>query len=240
MIDIAKRLIMGLLVFLFINKISAQELAPEFTQPDEEPKHEIGIALGLKLSTFGPGLELTSDILPKLHLRLGGSLMAIGLAGDSDFIGVTGSAEMKTGTISLFANYQVAKGFFVSGGVLYNMFEVSATGRPLNSFQLGVVEITPDKIGEVSFSITPGSKISPYVGLGLGRTISRDGIVSFAVEVGGVYHGKPKFDMGATGMFAPSANPENIAIIEDAISDFRFFPMINMQLSFRIFKFKNN
>jgi hypothetical protein len=229
-----KRLSLSLLVLLFVVGLSAQEIAPETTS-DSDLSHKIGVALGLKASSFGPGVEVTTNILPKLHLRVGGSYFTYNMDVDSEFLGVVGSNEFKTGAISLIANWQVARGFFFAGGALYNMFENKAVGTPKNGFQLGIMEVSPAQVGELSIALKPGNAISPYLGIGLGRTISRNGVVSFALELGGVYHGKPKVDIEATGMLAPTASPEQSLLIEEALTSFRFLPMINFQLSFRLF-----
>jgi hypothetical protein len=229
-----KRLLISLLALLFVVRLSAQELAPE-AAADTDPSHKIGVALGLKVSTFGPGVEITTNILRTLHLRVGGSYFTYNMDVDSEFLGVIGSNELKTGSISLVANWQVAKGFFFAGGALYNMFENKAVGTPKNGFQLGIMEVSPEQVGELSIALKPGNTISPYVGIGLGRTISRNGVVSFALELGGVYHGKPKVGIEATGMLAPTASPEQAILIEQALTSFQFLPMVNLQLSFRLF-----
>jgi len=229
-----KRLLISLLALLFVVRLSAQELAPE-AAADTDPSHKIGVALGLKVSTFGPGVEITTNILRTLHLRVGGSYFTYNMDVDSEFLGVIGSNELKTGSISLVANWQVAKGFFFAGGALYNMFENKAVGTPKNGFQLGIMEVSPEQVGELSIALKPGNTISPYVGIGLGRTISRNGVVSFALELGGVYHGKPKVGIEATGMLAPTASPEKAILIEQALTSFQFLPMVNLQLSFRLF-----
>jgi hypothetical protein len=229
-----KRLFLSLLVLLFVVQLSAQEIAPE-TANESDPSHKIGVALGLKVSTFGPGVEITTNILRTLHLRVGGSYFSYNLDVDSEFLGVIGSNELKTGSISLVANWQVAKGFFFAGGALYNMFENKAVGTPKDGFQLGIMDVSPEQVGELSIALKPGNTISPYVGIGLGRTISRNGVVSFALELGGVYHGKPDIGIEATGMLAPTASPEQSLLIEEALASFRFLPMVNLQLSFRLF-----
>lgn len=151
------------------------------------------------------------------------------------FLEVAGQNTFKTGSISLMTNWQVARGFFFAGGALYNMFENKASGVPVQGFTLGVIEVHPEQIGELSVTVKPGNTISPYFGIGLGRTISRDRVVSFALELGAVYHGRPAIELEAEGMLAPTANEDQRLLMEDAISDFKFFPMINLQLSFRLF-----
>ncbi len=224
---------------LFSHTSFAQQLAPEkseeYTYTEESMPRGTGLALGLKVSSFGPGLELTTNITPKIHLRLGGTYFEYLLHVDTEFLEVAGQNAFKTGSISLMANWQVARGFFFAGGALYNMFENKASGVPVQGFTLGVIEVHPEQIGELSVTVKPGNTISPYFGIGLGRTISRDRVVSFALELGAVYHGRPAIELEAEGMLAPTANEDQRLLMEDAIADFKFFPMINLQLSFRLF-----
>lgn len=225
-------------MLMFLHPARTQELAPAWQEQeyDEETEQRgTGLALGLKLSTFGPGLELVTNITPKIHLRLGGTYFEYLLHVDTEFLEVAGRNDFKTGSVSLMANWQVARGFFFSGGAIYNMFENRASGIPAQGFTLGVIQVNPDQIGELAVTVKPGNTISPYFGLGLGRSISRSRVVSFALELGAVYHGKPAIELEAQGMLAPTANEEQRLLMEDAIADFQFFPMINFQLSFRIF-----
>ncbi|MDY0086625.1 MAG: hypothetical protein RBR84_11950 [Bacteroidales bacterium] len=223
-------------VFGFSNlQLQAQEMQEEspFEYADDDQRQGFGFGLGVKLSTFGPGAEVIAAINPKLHIRLGGTYFKYKYTHDDKNIDINGSADARLGSISLLANYYIARIFFVSGGLLYNMNEVDLNGYPTKSITIGVVDVTPQEIGTLDFKVQPGSSITPYLGIGLGRSLSKNNIISFAVEAGAAFHGKPKVELNATGMLEPTGSEEQRLLLEDNLSSLNIYPMLNFQLSFR-------
>jgi hypothetical protein len=123
--------------------------------------------------------------------------------------------------------------FFLSGGIIYNMNEIALNGYPNKSITIGDMEVQPEQIGSLDFKVKPGSSLTPYIGIGLGRSLSKNKVVSFAVEAGAAFHGKPKVELNATGMLEPTGSEEQRQILEDNLSSFSIYPMLNFQLSFR-------
>ncbi|MDY0076906.1 MAG: hypothetical protein RBR87_06480 [Bacteroidales bacterium] len=216
--------------------LTAQELYTDSQYESEETIDDsrFGMGLGIKMSTFGPGVEVIAAVTPKLHLRLGGTYMDYTYHYSDKNVEVNGSAESHLSSISLLANYQLARIFFVSGGFLYNMNEIGLDGFFTKSMTVGSMEVSPEKIGSVNLKIKPGSSLTPYAGIGLGRSLSKNGIVSFAFELGAAFHGSPKVELGATGMLEPTGSEEQRQILEDNLSGFTIYPMLNFQLSFRL------
>ncbi len=213
----------------------AQELQEEsaYEYTEDEIEQGFGLGLGVKLSTFGPGAEIIAAINPTFQVRLGGTYFNYKYTHEDENIDVNGSADANLSSVSLLLNFHLARVFFLSGGIIYNMNEIGLNGYPNKTITIGVMEVQPEQIGSLDFRVKPGSSISPYAGIGLGRSLSKDNVVSFAVELGAAFHGKPKVELGATGMLEPTGSEEQRQLLEDNLSSFNIYPMLNFQLSFR-------
>jgi hypothetical protein len=220
---------------LFSVQIFAQELQEESTYAysEDEIQQGFGLGLGVKLSTFGPGAEIIAAINPTFQLRLGGTYFNYTYTHEDENIDVNGSADANLSSVSLLLNFHLARVFFLSGGIIYNMNEIALNGYPNKSITIGDMEVQPEQIGSLDFKVKPGSSLTPYIGIGLGRSLSKNKVVSFAVEAGAAFHGKPKVELNATGMLEPTGSEEQRQILEDNLSSFSIYPMLNFQLSFR-------
>ncbi|MDA3944098.1 MAG: hypothetical protein PF694_11235 [Bacteroidetes bacterium] len=229
-------LISGLLMLFIYGSLGAQELPDDEYFESEEVSDDTGFGLGLgvKLSTFGPGVEIIAAFTPKIQLRLGGTYFNYTYNHTDENVDVNGSADAKLGSVSLLMNYHLARVFFLSGGLLYNMNEIGLNGYFTQSMTIGSMEVEPEKIGTLDFLVKPGSSITPYAGIGVGRSLSKNGVVSFAVEAGAAFHGKPQVELNATGMLEPTGSEEQRQLLEDNLSGFNIYPMLNFQLSFRL------
>ncbi|NOU48192.1 MAG: hypothetical protein HOO86_14180 [Bacteroidales bacterium] len=201
----------------------------------ENQHQRIGFGIGFKASTFGPGGEFIVAITPKIHVRLGGTYLKYSLPESLTFNeNINSTNEFVFGGISLLGNYHIGRVFFVSAGAIYNLIDANVSGAPSHTLTIGAIDATPEQIGSLSFGIKPGLKVCPYAGLGLGRSLAKNSIFSFAFEVGAVYHGNPNVTLGATGMLTPSASAEQERTLEENMAFLNFYPMLSFQLSVRI------
>jgi len=213
----------------------AQELQEEsaYEYTEDEIRQGFGLGLGVKLSTFGPGAEIIAAINPTFQVRIGGTYFNYKYTHDDENIDVNGSADANLSSVSLLLNFHLARVFFLSGGLIYNMNEIGLNGFPTKTITIGAMEVQPEQIGSLDFKVKPGSSLTPYAGIGLGRSLSKNGVVSFAIEAGAAFHGKPKVELKATGMLEPTGSEEQRQLLEDNLSSFNIYPMLNFQLSFR-------
>jgi len=195
-----------------------------------------GWAIGIKLSTFGPGIELIKSFNPYVNVRLGGSYFKVKseFSIDND-ISTINKSYSTFGAINLLADINFLRFMHFTGGVVYNLTKEEMEAKPKEDYYIGEVELTSETVGSVYYKLTP-NKICPYAGLGFGSSISGSRRVSFAVDLGVVYHGTPKVQLNANGMVSPTASEEQRQILQDNVSGYRFYPMLNFQLSFRLNK----
>jgi hypothetical protein len=191
------------------------------------------LALGVKLSTMGPGVELIGGFGDKFALRAGYSHMAFNYTEDYHHIEIESTIRFKVGAISLVGDYYLICGLHLSAGVFYNLSDESISGLSYRNYKIGNFVFTPDKIGELKIRLKP-EKVNPYIGLGFGRAIGKDELVSFNFELGAIYHGKPSVELEATGMIHGTANTENEKQIEENISNLTIYPLLTVQLSIKI------
>ena len=228
----------SLFAVLFIIAISSQLFSQEETSQSKGKyagEFKPGWAIGVKASSLGFGLELVKSFSPKFNLRLGGSYYKqnynLNFLEDFDAIGVTYTS---VGSVTLIADWQISRIFHISGGVMYNMTTMEVESKATEYRKIGTIDISPETQGSIYYQLNPND-ICPYLGIGIGNTISPNKVVSFNFDLGAVYQGSPKVVLEATGMVAPTANEEQRQLLENNVKEYRFFPLINFQLGFRIF-----
>lgn len=192
-----------------------------------------GMGLGVKIGTFGPGVELIAAFNDKLHLRLGGNSMGVKYTYSDLDLEVKASAEVRLQDVSLLLNYQLARVLFVSGGFIYNNNEIKLIGFPTGSIVIGDVTVGPDDGSTLTARIRPGSNINPYAGIGIGRSLSKNGVISFAFELGAAFQGSPKVELIGSGGLNDVGTEENRKLLEDNIAFYNIHPVVSFQLSFR-------
>lgn len=207
-----------------------QAIAPVESQPDN-----LAFAVGVKAGTLGFGGEVVAEVLPYLHLRLGGTYFKynIDMKPFEEF--VKGEGYAKAGGINLLANFQISRVFFLSTGIIYNYSVGHIEGVSAKAVFVGSIEVEPEDVGFVNITVEPKLKATPYLGLGIGRSISLDNKVSFAFELGATYINRPLAKLSTTGMLTPTSSPEQIEQLNENLSWVNLYPILNFQLSYRIF-----
>lgn len=216
-------LLFCLFIFNLPNQIFSQEEI-ELSEVEKSDNFSPGWAIGIKASTLGFGGELVKSFSKSFNLRLGGSYFKYDVK-ELVFEDAEAESYVTVGAISLIADWQFISFMHLSGGILYNMTFVDINEE---------VDEGPQNFGTINYSIKP-NEICPYFGIGFGRTISKNKVVSFNFDLGLVYQGSPKFTIETTGTILDDYLKDQEEMIEDAMRNYRFFPFVNFQLSFRIF-----
>jgi opacity protein-like surface antigen len=206
-----KKLFIPLNVILISLMISTSSLA------------QVNVGLALKASTLGLGGDAVVRFHPKMDVRVGFETMGFGR--DFEFkegdINYDATANLKTGTISAMFDYYVGKSFFLAAGVGYNLFNVNIAGQAASDMPYGDISIPKDDIGNFDVDVDPGSKLSPYIGLGFGKALGRTKNLAMAFELGALYQGGPDLTLNSTGRS------------EEHTSD--LYPVLKLSISYKIF-----
>ncbi len=222
--------LIGLLLFAISPQICK-------AQSDFQP----GLGLALKASTNGFGGDIIYSLHQKLNLRLG--IEIFGYDRDITFseqdIEYEAVVDVRIGSISLLCDYSFTPWLFVTGGAGYSLFHSEVIGHAASSMPFGDIEIPKEMIGNFQFDFDPGWKISPYFGIGFGRTMSLKHKIGFAFELGSFYQGPPDISIKSTGLLSPTSNPDHgqEARLERQIDQYYLYPLLRFSLSYRIVQF---
>jgi len=200
-----------------------------------------GIGIALKSSTNGIGGDVVYNFHQRMNVRLG--YEKLHLKTDFSFteesVDYDATANYTAGSLSLLFDYYLWNHLFLSAGAGWNMFHGSVDGKAASDLQYGDIQIPREKIGDFDFQIDPSLKISPYFGIGFGRTLGLKRKIGFAFEVGGYYQGSPDLTVASTGLLSPTSNPDqqHEARLEKQVSQYRIYPVMKFSLSYKIAKF---
>lgn len=200
-----------------------------------------GVGIALKSSTNGIGGDVVFNFHPRMNVRLG--YEKLHLKTDFTFteekVDYDATANYNAGSLSLLFDYYLWNHLFLCAGAGWNMFQGTVDGKAASALQYGDIQIPKEKIGTFDFQIDPSLKISPYFGIGFGRTLGLKKKVGFAFEIGGYYQGSPDLTVASTGLLSPTSNPDqqHEARLEKQISQYSVYPVLKFSLSYKIAKF---
>ena len=200
-----------------------------------------GIGLALKASTNGFGGDVVYNFHKRMDIRLGYEQLRYKttISFSEESVDYDADLDYKTGALSLLFDFYPVKSIFFTAGVGYNMFHGVLDGKAANALEFGDILISKEKIGTFNFQIDPSLQISPYLGIGFGRTLGIDKRVAFAFEIGGYYQGSPDITVNSTGLLSPTSNPDqqHEARLEKQINQYSIYPVLKFSLSYKLAKF---
>ena len=186
--------------------------------------------IGIKFSTFGIGVEGHVILSNKFHLRSGISYFNINYPLEKVRQGLNGKINFSPSGIMLIFDYWLHKKVFLTAGTFLNFTEISITGELSESVLIGDIEMRPEEVGYINADLTPGYFISPYLGVGFGQSITQLKKMSFAFEIGILFHGRPQVSLDATGMLTPTASTAQETLIEENIAPLSLYPIVSISL----------
>lgn len=193
------------------------------------------IAVGIKAGTTGIGGDFSYSINEKLNARFTGSTFSYALDGvidDEPDIGY--NVDAGTTSLGLLVDYFPFRRWLkVTGGVYYYDFSIIGDASPTEGYEFNDEKtFSAERLGSINATIDYESKIVPFAALGLGNPITKGSRVRVNFEIGALYTNSPRVTMEGQGMIGPTANygPD----FEDGVKDFKFFPVLNFGISYRI------
>jgi len=233
--------IISLLIFLV-----AITSTPVFSQNGayhKDPANKIRIqsdslwGVGLKAGVSGLGIEVIKGLSDKINVRLGYSRLMIPYTTRQQLEGynLQVDAEVTLGGASLLTDYYLLKNILhFTGGLILNQTLVGIKIQSLSNLQYGDVSIPAEEVGTISGKLGPGHLVSPYLAIGVGNTLPRNHRFSFNFELGMFYQGPPEIELSGEGVIGPMASENNSHVINQAIAQYSWFPLLNFQLTYRI------
>lgn len=212
------------------------------------------IAVGVKVSLLGAGIEVASAVTHRTNLRAGFNIISYSRTFNKDGVSYDGQLGFKT----VEAHYDIfpfAGRFHISPGVLAyigNPISASAAVPGGQSFSLGGTNYVSDSTvpvtgkGKISFN-----RAAPMVTLGWGNLVSRREGSHFSVpfEIGAAFQGSPKASLNLAGNVcdSPGVNCRSIASdptvqsqilseqnkLNNSLSFFKVYPIISIGVGYK-------
>jgi hypothetical protein len=117
------------------------------------------------------------------------------------------------------------------GGVYFLKNEISGNVFYTKDLKLNDMVITASEVGAMKGTYTTASKIAPYIGVGLGRTVPKKRI-GLSLDLGAIYKGEPMLDIVATGLL--KGNESNEAILNRNFKPLQWHPVVNLRLAVKL------
>ena len=204
---------------------------------EEDDGYPPYIALGLKVGTLGPGVELTIGVIEEaLNVRVGGNYMHLRFSGkikDVDY-----GVELNMASVPIMLDYHpFFNNFRITAGALYNRNRASLDGNLNNVQKIGDHDYTPEEIGTLTGSVDY-RKFAPYLGIGFGNAVGPDTAWNFIFDLGIMFQGVPGISLTADGtMSGDPTFQADLAKEEENVQDeadkFQFYPVLAIGISYQ-------
>jgi hypothetical protein len=219
---------------------SLNALAVSFTPPDSLANRPIRQAISLQLGTTGAGIYYNREVSSarRLMLRVGGQyfayhrLIQVKAASDS-YVNIKPDLTIGLAQANLKWHPFQRSSFFLTGGLAYSWhpdmrFVITAE----NTLNFDGLELTPQDVGTVNLGFR-WHPVVGYLGWGFGRSFPNKRLGA-GVEMGVFYLGKPRVSLDYEGFLETTTIDEQVAVVEQNLSGYRYLPTINLTLSYKI------
>lgn len=194
---------------------------------DSDQRDQKGLAIGVKVTTFGPGIEVIKSLNPSFALRAGAAYFTYKYTPDIESgDATTRNSKAKLGAVSLGADWQFVSFMHVSAGALYNFTTINFDVYPTN----------PDELnnGSIAYNLEP-NRFCPYLTLGFGRSISKNKMVSVGFDLGITYQGITSVEYTVTGVISEAKLTKWTNNVKSGATLYKIYPMASLMVAFRIF-----
>ena len=248
---ILRNFFVGLILTSFL---SAQAQSSVRIQSSDETKSTTPkeIAVGLNVGvTNGIGIDVAYRFAKHWAARLGYNyadyskenytytIVSTNPDGTKNNQNFSFDAHIKLSNVALNFEYLPwAKGRFkLLGGLSYFPKNyISAGGELLNTIKFNDVQLNSEDLGNGIVTVGFSQKISPFLGMGFGRTFPRKRI-NVSLDMGAYYKGDYKVNIAVNPGVILKENENNAAIIERNLNqkwNQKIWPVLNFRIAYRI------
>jgi len=189
-------------------------------------------------STLGLGAGITVGLTEQLNLR--GQFNTFSYDFDDEASDIDYEFDLELGSVGALIDWHPGGGGFrLSAGFYLNDNEVNGTGDPTTAtVEIGDAIFDSAEVGTLTADLG-FDDVAPYLGIGWGNAIGREGRLGIALDIGVLLQGEPDVNFRAVG-----ANPaiqdlidaevaQEEAEIQDDIDEFDLYPVITLGLNYR-------
>lgn len=201
-------------------------------------KHGADASIGVTAGTLGFGPEVSKLVTSHLGLRVGVNFFSMTRTLDQSDVSFDAKLKLKavTGLIDLYPGSRGS--FHLTGGIITNPVEVTATGQPKanGTFTINDREYTTAQVGTLTGSAKWPST-SPYAGFGFGTPANSHRGIKFKLDFGAALS-KPTIALTATGaannaQLQSDLNSQIVTTQADVDKYAKVYPVISLGLSYR-------
>ncbi|MCP3981862.1 MAG: hypothetical protein GY716_21375 [bacterium] len=189
--------------------------------------------IGLRAGTYGIGGDFGVRIIDRVGIRA--SVQRLSVSVDEEEIDeIVYDGDLDIGGEGLLVDVYPMRGKFrLTAGVFNNRNEVGLEGIVTENIEIGDTTYTPDDVGTLTGSVE-FDDTAPYFGIGWGNVASGKGRIGLLVDLGILMQDVGQVGLeSSTGFVDPDDLAQEIAEIEDDISDFDFWPVLSVGMSIR-------
>ncbi|MDD3467079.1 MAG: hypothetical protein PHE67_08015 [Campylobacterales bacterium] len=189
-------------------------------------------AVGLTAGTMGIGVSASTNLIEKLNLRANISGYEYKHSGTygSD---VNYDIKMKLFGTGLLADYfPFDNGFRLTGGAYYNGNKFTMDSKS----DTATVTVGNNSYSGANTSLKDEikyQKIAPYIGLGWGNPLDKDGKIKVGVDVGAMYTGSPKVSVSGSSNISQSDLAIEQADIQKEADKLKWWPLIAVSVTYK-------
>jgi len=189
-------------------------------------------------SSLGLGAGLTVGLTEQLNLR--GQFNSFSYDFDDEASDIDYDFDLELGSVGAMVDWHPGGGGFrLSAGFYLNDNEVNGTGEPTTAtVEIGDAIFDTADVGTLTADLG-FDDVAPYLGIGWGNAVGREGRLGIALDIGVLLQGEPDVNFRAVG-----ANPaiqdlidaevaQEEAEIQDDIDEFDLYPVITLGLNYR-------
>jgi hypothetical protein len=187
----------------------------------------------LQLGVPGIGLGFRYAVLPRLGIRAGLTYGGANLKDKIQLDDVSSTNRIKGSltVLSLRGEYSVAEWLRLVAGAGYHLNTgLSVNFSPDADIEVGNYTVKQEDTGALEANVKYGG-LAPYAGLGIGRGMPRKRF-NVTLDVGSYYMNSPKVTVEGSKMFR--SNNENAERLEANLKDYRWLPVLMLNLNFKI------
>lgn len=238
--------------------VREQEESLRDARADKERDALNGLGIAARVSTLGLGVEAIKSLHKRVNVRVQGNFFDYDQSVDEDGIRYDGKLKLQTLGALLdvypFAGVPAIGRLRFSAGAYSNGNEIDLKANCRSQCEVGDVTVSsanssqnPQLTGAADFD-----SFAPYLGLGFGNAM-RGLPFHFAFDVGVLFQGAPKINLGASGIATVRDNntgattTRNLATdpdfqsqlrkesrnAEDDAKEFKYYPVVSLTIGYR-------
>lgn len=200
---------------------------------------EVGVYV--KGGTLGIGGGIGASITDSIRVRAG--YTALNISRDISDTDVDYHGDLKLGGGEALLDWHPFNGTFrVTGGLSFSRNKITADGKPSGgTYTINDHTYTAAEIGSLDGSVKFKST-SPYLGIGWGDVVGKDGRFSFIADIGILFQGSPDASLHAN--CGSAVTPTQCAQIksdvaeeerdlQDKADDYKYWPVLSLGVAYR-------